>query len=104
VRSPQGEGTEAAARAQFMIGETYFHQRNYATALREFLRVEILYDYPAWQAASLLEAAKCHEQLEQWRPAVELYDRLLTDFPETELRDEAARRLQAARVRLAAAR
>lgn len=104
IRSPQGEGTEAAARAQFMIGETFFHQKDYATALREFLRVEILYDYPTWQAASLLEAAKCHEQLEQWKAAVELYDRMLADFPETELRDEAARRLQAAQERLAAAR
>jgi TolA-binding protein len=87
--------------AQWMIGETYYHQKNYKAALREFLRVEILYAYPAWQAAALLEAGKCHEHLGEWKQAVALYGRLLKDFPNSELTDEAERRLNAAREKVA---
>ncbi|HBO43758.1 MAG TPA: hypothetical protein DD670_07470, partial [Planctomycetaceae bacterium] len=46
IRSPRGAKTETAAMAQWMIGETYFHQKNFEAALREYLRVEILYAYP----------------------------------------------------------
>ena len=46
IRSAAGAKTETAAMAQWMIGETYFHQKNYEAALREYLRLEILYAYP----------------------------------------------------------
>ena len=77
-----------------MIGETYFHQQDYESALREYLRVEILYDYPTWQAAALLQAGKCHESLSQWQQAMELYARLLKQFPDTTFTEEATRRLE----------
>ncbi len=64
IRSAAGEKTETAAMAQLMIGETYFHQKNYEAALREYYAgIEILYDYPVWQAAALLQAGKCRERL-----------------------------------------
>ena len=63
TRSGTGGKTETAAMAQWMIGETYFHQKQYHLALREYLRVETLYAYPNWQAAALLQAGKCCEQL-----------------------------------------
>ena len=69
IRSKQGAKTETAAMAQWMIGETYFHQKNYDSALREYLRVEILYAYPRWQAGALLQAGKCREQLGEWKAA-----------------------------------
>ena len=37
IRSAAGAKTETAAMAQWMIGETYFHQKNYEAALREYL-------------------------------------------------------------------
>ena len=46
---------DLAARAQLMRGETYFHQKNYPEAKREFLKVHVLYQAPVWQAAALLE-------------------------------------------------
>ena len=46
---------ELAARAQFMKGETYFHQKNYRDALREFHKLELTYRVPDWQAAALFE-------------------------------------------------
>ena len=52
------KGGDLAARAQLMRGETYFHEKQYAEAGREFLKVDILYNAPKWQAAALLEAGK----------------------------------------------
>ena len=49
--------------AQWMIGESFFHQEKYAEALAEYLRVDDRYPFPRWQAAALLQAGKCHERL-----------------------------------------
>lgn len=95
IRSPHGAKTETAAMAQWMIGETYFHQKNYEAALREYLRLEILYAYPTWQAAALLQAGKCHEHLGEWKEAGELYARLLKAYPNTPFAEHANQRLQA---------
>ncbi len=43
------KGSELAARAQLMKGETYFHQQQYKDALREYYRVIIQYNAPEWQ-------------------------------------------------------
>jgi TolA-binding protein len=99
LKNALGEKTETAAKAQWMIGETYFHQKNYEAALREYLRVEILYDYPTWQAAALFEAAKCHEHLEEPKQAAELYQKLVTSYPDSPLAKDAAERLQASKAR-----
>jgi TolA-binding protein len=104
IRSEQGGKTETAAMAQWMIGESYFHQENYEAALREYLRVEILFDYPRWAAASLVQAAKCHEHLGEWKDAAELYTRLLNTYPDCELAEEARERLEAAQARTASKR
>lgn len=97
LRCAAADKTETQAMAQWMIGETFFHQNNYHSALKEYLRVEILYAYPAWQAAALLQAAKCHEQLGQWREAAELYSRLVEQYADQQFAEEAARRLREAR-------
>lgn len=52
-----------AARAQFQIGECYFAQKKYGRAVRELLKVDILYAYPQWSAAALFEAGRCFEKL-----------------------------------------
>ncbi|HWB13866.1 MAG TPA: tetratricopeptide repeat protein [Pirellulales bacterium] len=95
VKSEAGEKSETAAKAQWMIGETFFHQKNYESALREYLRVEILYAYPTWQAAALFEAAKCHENLGEPKQAAELYDKLMKSYPDSPLVKDAAQRLNA---------
>jgi TolA-binding protein len=86
--------TETAAMAQWMIGETYMHQENYQQALREYLRVEALYAYPQWQAAALLQAAKCYEQLNQPQQAAATYQQIVDKYPNQQVADEAARRLR----------
>ena len=65
VNSTTGGKTETAAMAQWMIGESYFHQKEYNLALKEYLRVEILYAYPKWQAA----VSVCIPKWPEERPA-----------------------------------
>ncbi|WP_158633311.1 tetratricopeptide repeat protein [Tautonia sociabilis] len=96
------KGGELAAMAQFMRGETYFHEKNYDEAIREFLRVVYLPSYNdarKWQALSLLEAGKAFEQLDRWADAADLYEELRSQFPDEPASEEAARRLAVARRR-----
>jgi TolA-binding protein len=94
------KGGELVARAQLMIGETYFHQKDYHEAIRQFLKVDILYDAPPWQAAALLETGKAYEQLAQWADAAETYERIRARFPDEPLAKDALSRLEAARKHL----
>ncbi len=96
VRSPAGGKSETAAMAQWMIGETFFHQESYEAAIAAYLRVEILFAYPPWQAGALLQAGKCQEHLGRWKDAAATYARLIQAFPETQYTDEARRRLSVA--------
>ncbi|REK18702.1 MAG: hypothetical protein DWQ37_03980 [Planctomycetota bacterium] len=93
----EATGSETRAMAQWMQGESFFHQENYAEALAAYLQVDAT--HPRWHAAALLQAGKCQEQLGRWQEAAEAYARLLADHPKSELTSEAARRLDAARQR-----
>jgi tetratricopeptide (TPR) repeat protein len=95
------EKSELAARAQLMQGETYFHQKDYNNALREFLKVHYLYNAPDWQASGLLEAGKVYEELARWADAAETYERLRSEFPGSPVAGEAGTRLESARRRSA---
>jgi len=101
IESPAGGKTQTAAMARWMIGESFFHQENYAAALAEYLQVAEC-SFPRWQAAGLLQAGKCHEALGQWSQAAEVYERLSNKFPMSELSDEAKQRAAAARQQIAA--
>ncbi len=92
IESVEGEKTETAAKAQLMIAESHYHQKDYQEALRAYLRLEILYAYPDLQAAAVFQAGKCRELLGEWQSAVKLYDKLLREYPDTEWKTEAARR------------
>lgn len=83
--------SEPAARAQFLIGQTYFHQQRLDDAIKAFLKVEILYPYPNWQALALLEAGKCYDQKKEPTAAKAIYGRLLEKFPDSEPAAEARR-------------
>ena len=72
--------------AQWMIGETYFLQKNYRDAIISYHRVT---RYPRWQAASLLQAAKCRVLLKEPKEALQLLDQLIQDFPQSEYVEQA---------------
>jgi len=83
IRADSGGRTETAAMAQWMTGETYFHQKNYDEAIRAYHRVVSLYAFPQWQAAALLQAAKCHELKGERQEAEQLYAQVTKDYPAT---------------------
>ena len=97
------KGGDLVARAQLMIGETYYHQKDYHEAIRQFLKVDILYDAPPWQAAALLETGKAYEQLAQWADAAETYERLRAKFPDDPVSKDAKTRLDEVKKKLAGA-
>ncbi len=101
VHSDDGRQTETAAMAQWMIGETFFHQKDFDSAVRAYSRVEILWDYPRWKAAALLQVGKCHEIRGQWQPATESYRELTSKYPETRFAKEGERRLSVVQQRAA---
>lgn len=86
-------GTETAAAAQWMIGETYFHQQNYEVARSAYLEV-IGESFPAaWQARAAMQAGKCWELQERWQEAQAMYREALQRWPNAELQDEIRARL-----------
>ena len=93
VDDPNGRRTETAAKAQFMIGEIYLLQKAYAKAEAEFLKVEILYKFPEWQAPALFQAGSCQEELQHWKDAAKSYESLIKDYPKTDYAKMAAERL-----------
>ncbi|MCA9203502.1 MAG: tetratricopeptide repeat protein, partial [Planctomycetales bacterium] len=94
IRSPEGQATEVAAMAQWMTGETYFLQKRYDDAIRAYHRVEALYGYPRWQAAALVQAAKCYELKRQGEQAKRLYRQVVAQYQDTSFARQAAERLR----------
>lgn len=93
VEDPNGRRTETAAKAQFMIGEIFLLQKEYAKAEAEFLKVEILYKFPEWQAPALFQAGSCQEELQHWKDAAKSYESLIKDYPKSDYAKMAAERL-----------
>lgn len=91
LRSVRGADTETAAKAQWMLGESYFHQRRYLKALAEYRKLLTETRYPQWQAAALLQAAKCAERSGDSLAAREQLERLLREFPDSDAARSAAR-------------
>lgn len=94
IDSPTGKNTETAAMAQWMIGETYFHQEQYALASEAYHRTETLYRFPQWQAAALLQAGKCYEHLQRPQDAIGVYRQLLSEHANCSLAKQAQERLE----------
>lgn len=83
-----------AARAQFQIGECLFARKQYEDAVREFLKVDILYAYPEWSAAALYEAGRCLEQLNKLAEARSQYTTVVEKHAKTKWAGLAAERLK----------
>ncbi len=84
-----------AARAQFQIGQCLFAQKKYDEAVRELLKVDILYGYPEWSAAALFEAGRCFEQLRKFAEAEQQFSAVTEKHAGTEWAKKAADRLRA---------
>lgn len=92
--SPQASQTETAALAQWMIGETFFHQRRYDEAVAAY-ELCARGKFPRWQAAALLQAGKCRLLLGQRDQAIASFERVVGELPDTPYSGEARQRLSA---------
>ena len=100
IQSPTARQSETAAMAQWMIGETYFHQKNYDAAIRAYAQVASNYGaFPKWKAAALLQIGKCHEIQENWEKATQYYTEVRTDYENSPFAPEAETRLSVVRQR-----
>ncbi|MCA9296371.1 MAG: tetratricopeptide repeat protein, partial [Phycisphaerales bacterium] len=83
-----------AARAQFQIGECLFALERYSEAVRELLKVDILYGYPEWSAASLYEAGRCFQAMNDPVQARRQYEQVQEKHADTEWAKLASQRLE----------
>ena len=102
VKDPNGKLSETAAKSQFLIADTYYWEKNYTAALKEYMTVDIRYKYPDLQASALYQAGVCQEEMQRWKDAVKTYDEMLKKFPGSEHAAKAKERLDVVRKRVAA--
>lgn len=102
LADPTASQTETAAKAQFMIGETYFFEEKWEQASNAYQKVYATYKFPEWQAAALLSSGKCDEAQSEWKLASGSYKLLLKEFPEASVAEEAKKRLENAQKRAGA--
>jgi len=93
IDNPQARRTETAAKSQFMIAEILLRQKKYAEAEAEYLKVDILYKFPAWQAPALLQAGACQEELKRFQDAAKTYQSLIEQHPDSDYAKQAKERL-----------
>ena len=87
-RSTRPEDAELMAMAQWMTGETYFHQKNLIPAIKAYEKLLADSDSRRWQAASYLQIGKCYEKLDNLQEARKVYSRLIKKFGEADPSDE----------------
>lgn len=90
-----------AARAEFMIGEVQFAQKQFDEAVRTFFKVAYGYgelDAPEpfhyWQAEAMFEAARCLQETDRLDSARKLYRELLERYPASAKASHARASLQ----------
>jgi TolA-binding protein len=88
-----GHNGPTAARAQFQIGECLFARKNHEEAVRELLKVDILYAYPEWSAAALYEAGRCLEAMSRSSEAKLQFEQVQQRFGDSTWAALAAKRL-----------
>ena len=84
--------TEVSAMAEWMTGESYFHQKKYILAIKAYEAIVADTTYPKWQAASNLQIGKCYELLENFDQAEKYYTRVIERFGTSEVAPEAESR------------
>ncbi|MEZ6090502.1 MAG: tetratricopeptide repeat protein [Pirellulaceae bacterium] len=80
-------------RAQWLVGETYFMQRNFNAAIDAYRRCETLFPESGWSAAAMLQAGKAFEKLGNFRDAAVCYTNLLNQHGSSPYAQLASQRL-----------
>ena len=97
----QAQGTETAARCQFLIAETYLAELNYDSAAKEYFKVYLNYQgYDELRAQALFQGASCQVALKKTDLAMRDFKELIKEFPNSNLVNKASeelKKLEAAR-------
>lgn len=94
IDSESGRGTETAAEAQFRVAETYLKEKNLPVALREYYKVYSGYDAPRYESAALYQAGTCDASMKHYPEAAKTFEKLITEFPDSEFALKARERLK----------
>jgi len=93
IGSTEGRKTKTAARSHLQMADSFYVQKNFREAKKQFLAVEILYKYPDIQAPALFQAAACQEQLREFADAVKTLELLTRKHPGSSFAAMAKKRL-----------
>jgi TolA-binding protein len=86
---------DIGARAQYLIGLTYYEQNNFNDAIIAFVRVRSVYSsYDEWFTKSLLKLGDCYLKLNDKQQAREMYRAVINRHKTGELAQEANRKLK----------
>jgi len=88
---PQSEYSD---NAQYWLGESYYAQRDFQTAIREFNNLIESHPNSAKQAHALLKAAFAYDELQDANNARSLLQRIRREYPNTATARLATERLQ----------
>ena len=84
-----------AAKAQLQIGRTHWSQGEFRLATREYLKVEILYNYAELSSKALYEAGLAFEKLSDMEMALKEYSLCVKKYRGTQSASLAAARIKA---------
>ena len=88
-----GQGTETAARCQFLLAETLLLEMKLDDAVKEYFKVYLNYSYDELRVQALFQAATCEVRLEKKESAVRDFKELIATFPESPLAKQATEEL-----------
>ncbi len=94
ARNPESDGT-VAARADWLIGETYFMQGRMNEAIDAYRQVETHPGCQTFRPLALVQAGKCFERLGRWRDAALCYSAAVTQQDDQHAARVAQERLNA---------
>ncbi|MFN7292715.1 MAG: tetratricopeptide repeat protein, partial [Pirellula sp.] len=82
-----------AARAAWMIGETYMMQQRYEEASQAYGEVLQFPNESFWCAASIVQKGLCAEQLNRFQEAKDHYEKVVAEYSESPFAQTARTRL-----------
>ncbi len=90
-----GKRDETAARAQFQMGECLFATGDDDGAISALMRVLVNFGFPKWSSKAMLEIGRVLEHKGEKDRALEQYESVVADFPDTDAAAVARERMAA---------
>jgi TolA-binding protein len=89
-----GQGTETAARCQFLAAETLLLEMKLDEAVKEYFKVYLNYSYDELRAQALFQAASCEAKLQKTDAAMRDFKELIATFPTSPLVEKSAEEIR----------